>query len=248
MSKQTNSTAVIVLAAGDGTRMKSDLPKVMHPLHGTPMIGHVVSHIEDANVTEKPLIIVSAKHTLVQDYLKDRAQYAVQLQQLGTGHAVRVAKDELEGKSDTVVVLYGDMPQLQPDSIKKLVDTHTASDAVITFGTTTVKDFFGPRAAFLSFGRIVRDTQGNLIKSVEYKDATDEEREIRELNTCVYCFSAKWLWNYIDELKNSNEQKEYYLPDLLELALLQKNRVQTVDLLPEESIGINSQDDLQSIQ
>jgi bifunctional UDP-N-acetylglucosamine pyrophosphorylase/glucosamine-1-phosphate N-acetyltransferase len=235
---------VVVLAAGKGSRMKSDLPKVMHELKGKPMVDHVVSNIESSGCCEQPVVIVTPDHTMVEDALGSRARYAPQDKQLGTGHAVRCAEETLRGTVDHVIALYGDMPYLSGASIAKLVDLHVSSGTVMSMLTATTPDFEDWRASFTRFGRIVRNDDGSFERIVEYKDATEEEREIRELSTCYFCFQSEWLWDHLAMLKNNNAQEEYYLVDLVKMAKDEGEDIASMEIDLREVIGVNTQDDL----
>jgi bifunctional UDP-N-acetylglucosamine pyrophosphorylase/glucosamine-1-phosphate N-acetyltransferase len=236
---------VVILAAGEGKRMKSTTPKVMTLLHGRPLIDHVVTNVEAANLGVKPVVVVSAKHTLVQEYLGDRATYVVQSEPKGTGHAVSAAESVLSGKAEHVVVLYGDMPFLRPDSIARLAHEHVDSGATLSLLTAETPDFDGWRAAFRSFGRIVRDSSGYLERIVEYKDASDAEREsLRELSTCYFCFRGNWLWQQLKNLKNENVQQEFYLTDLVSAAIRGHEKITLSPVALEEVIGVNTPEDL----
>ncbi len=245
MSENTiqNKVGVIILAAGDGKRMKTGIPKVMNLLKGKPLVAHVVESVETAGVCEKPVVIVNPSHKLVQDYLGDRAIYIVQEQQLGTGHAAACAAPVLEGNVEHIIVLYGDMPFLKPASIQRLADRHIVEQSVLTMMTVTVPNFEGNRAALKDFGRIIRDGAGQIVKSVELRDAMPVERLSLELNPCYYCFKADWFWREIKNLKNNNAQGEYYLTDLVDRAV-NDYKVSSISIDPEEAIGINTKENL----
>lgn len=236
------NTAVIILAAGEGKRMQSELPKVMHELNGKPLIDHVVSAVEQAGFG-KPVVVVSAKNSLVQDYLKERATYVVQAEQKGTGHAVQCAKEILYTRADTIVVLYGDMPFLRAESIQRLVEQHTAEHNAVTLMTVQVPSYEGPYAVFKDFGRIIRNQDGRILKSVEVRDATPEELASLEVNPCYFCFKASWLWSEIEQLKNNNDQGEYYLTDLIERGIATE-RASGMLIDPREALGVNTKEQL----
>ncbi len=241
-----HNITIVILAAGDGKRMKSELPKVLHTLRGKPLIERVVDAAISSGLCEKPVVVVSAKHTLIQDYLKEKAEYVVQHEQLGTGHAVAVTEQKLRGTVDTVVVLYGDMPFLEPESIRKLVEYHVENSAVLTLLTTTASDFTGWRRAFYAFGRIIRDAAGNITRIVDVRDATDKELEIKEVSTCFFCFKADWLYEHLKQLRKNNAQQEYYLTDLLKIAFDERAKVASLGVDMKEAIGINSKEDLEN--
>ncbi len=234
----------VILAAGDGKRMESAVPKVMTLLRDKPLIEYVVSAAEASRCCQKPVVVVSKKHRLVEGYLKDRARYAVQEEQLGTGHAVGTTELMLKGTADHVLVLYGDMPFLRPESISRLVEEHLNHGAVLTLMTTTVPSFAGHHASLHGFGRIIRDTVGNIIRSVELKDTTPKEAAVKEVNPCYYCFRALWLWPHLARLNNHNVQKEYYLTDLVKMAIDEQEPIASISIDPEEAIGINTKEDL----
>ncbi len=239
-------TEIIILAAGKGTRMNSDLPKVLIPLNGKPMITHLLDSVvrlgDDFSVT----IVVSPDNiNIIKETLKDyNLKYAVQKQQLGTGHAVLSAKEEVDLNVDKIIVLYGDHPFIKTESIKKLNDNHKEG---ISLMSVKLEDFLNWRKNFYHWGRLVRDVQGNLEKIVEYKDASDKEREITEVNPAMFCLSSKWLWNNIYKLKNENKQEEYYLTDLIKLAFEGGQKIESVPISSQEGAGINSQEELETI-
>ncbi|HBU06700.1 MAG TPA: hypothetical protein DEB09_01305 [Candidatus Magasanikbacteria bacterium] len=240
-----NNVGIVILAAGKGKRMQSDLPKVLHELNNKPLIEYVVSLVEKLNI--RPVVVVS-EDGLVKKYLVDRADYAIQSERLGTGHAVMQAEDLLKNKFGKVVVLYGDMPFLKPESVSNLVDVHEKQNNKITLMTTRVPNFENNYKEFYDFGRIVRNSVGIVNKIVEKKDASAEELEIRELNTGYFCFESDWLWNNLKKLKNNNQAGEYYLTDLVGLAIENGDRVGSIEILSEEAIGINTKEHLEKLE
>lgn len=235
---------VVILAAGDGKRMKTGIPKVMNPLRGEPLVSHVVKSVEGTAFNVKPVVVVCANHTLVQDYLLDRAHYVVQELQLGTAHAVACAEKVLKDAVTSVVVLYGDMPLISSSSLERLAAVHQESGSVVTVMTVSVADFSDWRAQFADFGRVKRDEDGNISSIVEKKDATPEELAITELNTSYFCFDAAWLWQNLKVIKNENVQKEYYLVDLITIARARGAKIGTVSIDPKEAVGINTKEHL----
>lgn len=240
-----SKVGIVILAAGDGKRMKTGIPKVMNLLHGKPLIGHVVDHVLESGLVEKPVVVVSAGHNLVQEYLGDRAVYVIQDKQLGTGHAVACAETELKNKCDSLVILYGDMPFITASSLKKLVESHISNKNILTMLTITVPDFEGWRKYFYDFSRIIRDKNGEIIEDVQMKDATKEELTITELNPCYFCFDSKWLWSHLKQLKTDNTQAEYYLTDLVKFVMVEGAKLGTVQIDPTEAIGINTKEHLE---
>lgn len=224
--------AAIVLAAGHGTRMKSDLPKVLHPLMGKPLAVHSLQAASQA-VGSQPVLVIGHGGEEVRRAIGDLAQYAVQEPQLGTGHAVMQAAPLLRGKSDMVLVSYADMPLLSAETLRSLCEAHENFAGPITMLTVIADD---PRG----FGRVVRDASGNVVGIVEEAQASEEQRKIRELNVGVYCFSADWLWAALPRIPLS-PKGEYYLTDVVSLAVAEGYRVQALPAQdPTEMIGINT--------
>jgi bifunctional UDP-N-acetylglucosamine pyrophosphorylase/glucosamine-1-phosphate N-acetyltransferase len=194
---------IIILAAGEGKRMESAVPKVMHRLKGKTLITHVVEAVEKSGLGVRPVVVVSPQHMFVQEELGDRAVYAVQNEQLGTGHAVGQAEPMLKGVAEDVLVLYGDMPFITGASMRSLVEEHMTQQAAITLATVTVSDFDDWRSALYDFGRIMRDTNGIIAADVEKRDATPEQMAIRELNSGFYCFKSDWLWKHLKKIEKA---------------------------------------------
>lgn len=239
---------VVILAAGVGKRMKSTKLKVMHEVKGRPMIDFVVAAVEQAALGRRPTVIVCDNDPAVQNYVGERAEYAVQAERLGTGHAVSIAESKLRGQVEQVVALSGDMPFVSSDSIKRLVERHLERGNTVTLMTVTVPDFAEWRSAFSSFGKIVRGVNGHIAKIVEKKDATSTELDILELNPAVYCFKSDWLWDNLKKIKNNNAQQEYYLTDLIQLAIEQGEKISSISIESREAVGINSPEDLESAE
>ena len=222
----------VILAAGQGTRMNSDLPKVLHPVCGVPMIAHSLAAVKTAS-SETPVVIIGHGAEAVREFLGEKARYVVQDPQLGTGHAVQQAESTLRGKTDLVLVTYADMPLLRPETIKGLVETQKANKGPLTMLTVSAAD---PRG----FGRVVRAPGGSVQAIVEEAAATEEQLSIHELNVGAYCFSADWLWDILHKIKGS-QKGEYYLTDTVALAVQAGLMVQALvsdDLV--ETIGINT--------
>jgi bifunctional UDP-N-acetylglucosamine pyrophosphorylase/glucosamine-1-phosphate N-acetyltransferase len=222
----------IILAAGQGTRMNSDLPKVLHPVCGVPMIAHSLAAAKAAS-SETPLVIIGFGAEAVREFLGKKARCVIQDPQLGTGHAVRQAESTLRGKTDLVLVTYADMPLLGSGTLRRLVDTQKINPGPLTILTVNASD---PRG----FGRVIRNAQGSVQAVVEEAAATDKQLSIHELNVGAYCFSAKWLWEALNKIKVS-KKGEYYLTDTVALAVQAGQEVQALvsaDL--QETIGINT--------
>jgi bifunctional UDP-N-acetylglucosamine pyrophosphorylase/glucosamine-1-phosphate N-acetyltransferase len=228
------SLASIVLAAGKGTRMKSTLIKVLHPVAGLPMIAWPVAAAREAG--SDPIVLVTGHQaTAVQNTFRGAADIscAMQEEQFGTGHAVACAMDALAGFRGTVLILCGDTPLLRAETLKKMLAYHLENQAAITVLTALVNDPHG-------YGRIVRDPSGNVNRIVEQKDATPEEQQIREINSGIYCMDSDFLFNNIRSIGNDNAQGEYYLTDLLAIAVKKElicMALQATD--SEEIMGVN---------
>jgi bifunctional UDP-N-acetylglucosamine pyrophosphorylase / glucosamine-1-phosphate N-acetyltransferase len=223
----------VLLAAGQGTRMKSDLPKVLHPLCGKPMLWHVLEALKPA-ATEKPVVVVGHGAEAVRNYLGDSADCVLQEPQLGTGHAAMQAEPLLRGKTDLVIVTYADMPLLRGETFRQLVETQRLNPGPVTLLTVIADD---PRG----FGRIVRKADGTVQAIVEEYVATPEQQRIKELNVGAYCFRAKWLWDALHRIEKNPKKGEYYLTDIVEIAVQDHLPVQAVihdDFT--ETIGINT--------
>ena len=223
----------VLLAAGQGTRMKSDLPKVLHPLCGKPMVWHVLEALKSA-ATEKPVVVVGHGAQAVREYLGDSADCVLQEPQLGTAHAAMQAEPLLRDKTDLVIVTYADMPLLRGETFQQLVETQRQNPGPFSLLTVIADD---PRG----FGRIVRNADGTVQAIVEEYVATSEQREIRELNVGAYCFNAGWLWDALHRIEKNPKKGEFYLTDIVEIAVRDHLPVQAVvhdDFI--ETIGINT--------
>jgi len=236
---------ILILAGGKGKRMQSDLPKVLVPLKNKAMILHIIEELQKINLG-KPISIVGHQRDLVQDALKDLSLYAIQEEQLGTGHAVSCAKDQCIN-AEQILILSGDQPLITKETISNLINKQIETKAKITFATTEVPDFLDWRKGFLGFGRILRDGE-KVIGIKEYKDTTEEEKEIKEVNAGSYIFQADWLWNNLDKIKNNNAQNEYYLTDLFKIAFEEKEKIETVSISPREALGANTKEELEILE
>jgi len=228
----------LILAAGKGTRMKSDLAKVLHVLEGKPLLHYCLQSAHRAGA-EKIVVIVGHQADLVrQEFSQCGCIFIDQKPQLGTGHAVLQAKEALTGYSGKTVILCGDVPLLKPSTIQSLIENHIATGAAFTVLTTTPPDASG-------YGRIVRDKADNIAKIVEQRDATAAEKQIGEINTGIYCADTELLFDVLGKVKNNNDQKEYYLTDIVEIAC-REGKVVKPHIAPDyiEVMGINTPDEL----
>lgn len=237
-----SDAVAIVLAAGKGTRMKSDLPKVLHEVCGQSMVEHVFDAIRGAGVT-RIVCVIGHKADLMRERLGQHTdvEFALQDEQNGTGHAVQMAAPMLDGYDGPVLVLAGDTPLLRADSLKGLLDELTDNEAVSVVGSAVTDNNQG-------LGRIVRDSDGAFTSIVEEKDATEEQREIKEINTGCYAFDSKSLFESLAEVKPLNTQGEYYLTDCPEILLKQgKKSLAAAKLDIDEAMGVNTQDQLAAV-
>lgn len=221
---------IVILAAGKGKRMESDDPKALAMLSGKPFLKHILDTLNTINLNIKPVIVVGHKKEKIFEVFGDEYVYAHQEEQLGTGHAVNSAKNKLENNHDTILVLSADQPLISKETILNIIQNHKKNNSTITIGTLVLPDFLEWRSGLINFGRIIRDQNNQVEKIVEYKDANEEERNIKEVNPALYAFDAKWLWKNIDKLKNENTQGEYYLTDLIHLAFEQGKLVTGVPI------------------
>ncbi len=233
--------SVIILAAGKGTRMKSDLPKVLHPVAGKPMILHVISCARQVISDLHIHVVVGHQARKVQQVVTAfyHVNFSLQKALLGTGDAVKCAMPALAQGVKDVVILYGDVPLIQPETVADLVTTHRTSCAEVTI---LAADMDNPSG----YGRIICDPLNHVIAIREEPDASDEEKKIHRVNTGIYCFNRQFLSRALDQLKPDNHQAEYYLTDVVGIACKNNDKV-AVKLLkdPGQVRGVNTVDDLE---
>ncbi|MGH7138232.1 MAG: NTP transferase domain-containing protein [Pirellulales bacterium] len=233
----------VVLAAGKGTRMKSELPKVLIEVCGRPMIEYVLDALSKTGV-EDVLVVVGYRAELVRQALAGRPQvrFVEQTEQLGTGHAVMVCRDALAGHQGAVLIVTGDSPLAQPDSLGKLLDEFDRDRPACLLGTALKENPSG-------LGRIVRDREGNFECIVEDKDATDDERKIAEVNMSCYVFDCRELLLALDHLRPANAQAEYYLTDCPGVLKAAGREVRALPVLkPIEALSINTREELAAVE
>jgi len=250
-----NTYAVVVLAAGKGTRMRSTLPKVLHPVAGLPLLAHVLNALEAIPSTlstnssfpftysSHPIVVLGYGAEQIEATFGDRCSYAIQAEQLGTGHAVLAAQknvDELNPLPQTVLVCYGDTPLVSSEILAHVLVEHATQQATLTFLTAITEQ---PS----DFGRVVRNADGQVCEIVEMKRATEEQKRIREVNSGVYCFDRTWLWSALQTLPR-NASGEYYLTDLVGVASSQGRKIATVTGTLDETIGINDRVQLAAVE
>ena len=230
----------IIMAAGKGTRMKSKNSKLVQKIYGKEMVKRAVENAKKAGINDI-VTVVGYKKEQVMQVLGDSVKYAVQEEMLGTGHAVMQAAKYLEGKKGRVLVLNGDVPILRPETINRLLDKSIDNKEAATLLTAIYDDPFG-------YGRIIRDEGGNIEGIVEEKDATDEQKEISEINAGIYCFDIEALLDALKEIKPNNSQGEYYLTDVIEI--IGNKGLKTGAVIVEDNteiLGVNDRMQLQMV-
>lgn len=226
----------IILAAGKGTRMKSKHPKVVHKVCGKEMVNHVIDVSKKSGVQDVVVILGHESET-VKESIPSDSQIAMQTEQLGTGHAVKMAKEYIND-DDTIVVLCGDTPLVKEDTLRRLFAYHVEKGYVATVLTTKVDNPNG-------YGRIIRDNHEDLLKIVEQKDASEEEKLVNEINSGIYCFDGKSLREALDLIDNNNAQGEYYLTDTIKIMRDRGEKVGAYNgSTIEELMGVNSRVEL----
>lgn len=231
----------IVLAAGQGTRMKSQLHKVLHPVCGKPMINHLLDAQKQAGI-ERRIVVIGSLGEQVEAALTGEAEFVWQKEQLGTGHAVMQAAPLLEGKDGVTLVCNGDTPLISSETIRKLIELHQQKNAAVTVLTGIVDNPFG-------YGRIIRSEDGSVLRITEEKDATMEEKAVREINSGTYCFDNRTLFESLKRITNENSQGEYYLTDCLEVIRQQGKRVEAFAVEDShEILNINDRIQLSAVE
>lgn len=233
----------VILAAGKGTRMKSELPKVIHTALGKPMVEYSIEAALGAGAKEEDIcLVVGHKAELVKDAVKEDVTYVMQKEQLGTGHAVKCAKDFI-GDEGITMILCGDTPLITGNTLKKLVEIHEKADNTVTVLSAYADDPTG-------YGRIIKDSWGKFMKIVEHKDASHEERRVNEINSGMYVFNSDALSKALELLDNDNAQGEYYLTDTIEI--IKNEGMGEVDTVViddmDEIMGVNSMDQLKEAE
>jgi len=222
----------VILAAGQGTRMKSKLYKVLHPVMGKPMVQHVVDQLRPVGL-DKTVTVVGFGADSVKEAIGSQSEFVIQEKQLGTGHAVLAAENLLKDEDGTTIVVCGDTPLITSETFQALFEHHEQEAAKATILTAKAEDPAG-------YGRIIRDESKEVERIVEHKDANEEELHIQEINTGTYCFDNRALFSALQDVSNDNAQGEYYLPDVIEI-LRRKNEKVSAFMTPdlEETLGVN---------
>ncbi len=235
--------AGIILAAGEGTRMKSDIPKVLHPICGRPMLGYVLE-LAKALKLSKIIVVAGNKKELLKDLLDGyKAKAVCQNRRLGTADAVKIAQPALVSFSGNILILYGDQPLLEAKTLKELIRKHLSAGACATILSVHMENPCG-------YGRIVRDNYGRITAIIEDKDATDEQKRIKEVNTGIICFKKNELFKAMAKIRPDNAKKEYYLTDAIKIMARSGLSIESLSIVDdlEQAHGINSRQDLAQAQ
>lgn len=237
----STSLAAVILAAGQGKRMKSDLPKVLHTVGGEPMVTHVVHRTCEIGADPVVVVVGHGRERVIEVLDALGVEHAVQEEQLGTGHAVLTAKPKLEGFHGTVLVLAGDVPLLTAESLRGAGLLHATSGAAVTIVTAYAPDPTG-------YGRILRDENSRIVAIREHKDASEEERKVVEINSGILLFDSEILFDSLSKIGNDNAQGEYYLTDVVQQAFDRGLVVAGYVANFDEIQGVNSREDLERVE
>ena len=235
--------SIVILAAGKGTRMNSDFPKVLHKLNGKPLLDHVLDESELLNPREI-ILVVGFKKEHVISHTKNRINLknVTQIEQLGTGHAVLQTEEFLKDKKGHILILYGDVPNIKASTLEPIIDDHIKNNRDLTLITAELDDPTG-------YGRIIRDKNARLLKIVEEKDCNDNEKKIKEWNPGIYIFKIPEVFEILNSIKANNASKEYYLTDAIGLAQQSNLQIKAIKIAnSDEVLGINTAGQLEELE
>ncbi len=233
----------IILAAGKGTRMGSDLPKTLCIVAGKPMLAHILEALASAQNCSSPIIVVGHKGDQIRAFVGPSITCVEQPDLSGTGTATRVALPSVPSEATKVFILYGDHPFITAQSVRAIEEAHDKAGATITLATATVKDFNDWRRVFASFGRVLRNQDGSVEEIRDYKNANEHEQNVLEINPGFYCVDKMWLTQALEQVERDSVTGEFYLTDIVSFALDEEKKIETISITPEEALGINSPDD-----
>lgn len=239
----------VVLASGYGSRMGNPvLPKSMELLGGEPLLRHIVRALEEADVDEAPLVVIGPRGGLIREAF-GTCSFVDQGEPKGTAHALACAESAFGAEpAGHVVVVHGDMPLISAASLRRLTQAHLAGGAVMTMSTVRLQDFDGPNAVYGHHGRVLRDPAGRVVRVVEHADAGPEVLARTEVNAGLYAFDTRWLWTALAAIRPDNRRAEYYLTDAVHLAAAAGHRVATVELHPDDALGVNCRAELETAE
>ena len=231
---------IIILAAGKGTRMSSDLPKVLHLLNNKPLLAHVINTSNMIKPKQIIVVVGYKKEMIIKSFESKDIIFVEQKKQQGTADAIKYCLPNIEEFNGNVLILSGDVPMITSRTLKKLIDTHNSSDALVSLISANLDDPTG-------YGRIIRNNKNQLIKIIEHKDATDDEKQINEINSGIYIFNSKILKTLIPMIDNDNAQNEYYLTDIFNFIKEEKTSIHQIKD-SNEIAGINTVEQLQQLE
>ncbi len=249
---QNDKLEIIILAAGKGTRMGGENPKVLTSINGRPMLSYLLDAVGDVHrqlsTNAKPLIVVGFQAEKVKEAMGEHHRYAHQTVQLGTGHAVKEALASIPSDAKNIIILNGDHPLVNSDTIHSLYRAHVSQSQPITICTICVPDFLDWRMTFNDFGRIIRNENGDILKIVEKNDASDPEKTVREVNAAYYCFDAAWLRDRIHQVTATKPKGEYYLTDLIGIAQREGAVLNSIEIPAHHGLGVNSPEQVKIVE
>ncbi|GAA0121095.1 bifunctional UDP-N-acetylglucosamine diphosphorylase/glucosamine-1-phosphate N-acetyltransferase GlmU [Clostridium faecium] len=231
----------IILAAGEGKRMNSNIPKVLHKVCGKEMINHVIDTLRNCDIENVNVVVGKGAEKVKEGTASKNISYSLQEVQLGTGHAVMCAEEFLKGKTGTVAIFVGDGPLITENTVNSLINYHEQGEFAATILTSIMND---PA----KYGRIIRDEKGQVEKIVEFKDCNEEEVKVKEINSGMYCFDIQALLCTLSKLNNDNNQGEYYLTDVIEILKKENKKIGAIDVPVEEITAVNSKFELSIVE